>query len=73
MIIEENNQSKQGGRKSKTVDYCLQYGICRILLPKELLYIASIDFFFLPHGEGGTVQNYDTNQRGHTPIFPQTN
>ena len=27
MIVEENNQNKQGGRKLKTVDYCLQYGI----------------------------------------------
>ena len=26
MIIEENNQNKQGGRKLKTVDYCPQYG-----------------------------------------------
>ena len=26
MIIEEINQNKQGGRKLKTVDYCLQYG-----------------------------------------------
>ena len=25
-IIEENNYNKQGGRKLKTVDYCLQYG-----------------------------------------------
>ena len=29
MIIEENNQNKQGGRKLKTVDYCLHYGILR--------------------------------------------
>ena len=28
MTIEENNQNKQGGRKLKTVDYCLQYGNC---------------------------------------------
>ena len=28
MIIEENNQNKQGGRNLKTVDYCLQYGKC---------------------------------------------
>ena len=27
MTIEGNNQNKQGGRKLKTVDYCLQYGI----------------------------------------------
>ena len=26
IIIEENHQKKQGGRKLKTVDYCLQYG-----------------------------------------------
>ena len=26
MIKGENNQNKQGGRKLKTVDYCLQYG-----------------------------------------------
>ena len=26
MIIEENDQNKQGGWKLKTVDYCLQYG-----------------------------------------------
>ena len=25
-IVEENNQNKQGGRKLKTVYYCLQYG-----------------------------------------------
>ena len=25
MVIEENNQNKQGGRKLKTIDYCLQY------------------------------------------------
>ena len=29
-IIEENNQNKQGGRKFKTVDYCLQYGISKV-------------------------------------------
>ena len=27
IIIEENNQNKQGGRKLKTVHYCLQYSI----------------------------------------------
>ena len=27
MIIEENDKNKQGGRKLKTVDYSLQYGI----------------------------------------------
>ena len=26
MIVQENNQNKQGGRTLKTVDYCLQYG-----------------------------------------------
>ena len=34
MIIEENNQNKQGGQKLKTVDYCLQYGNENILNKK---------------------------------------
>ena len=30
MIIKENNQNKQCGRKLKTVDYYLQYGTSNV-------------------------------------------